>query len=98
MYSLLKKLQGINIYYQMTGYIILQIFKKVNAESKELLFDNIEKNKIVNKKIRKQKQEKAFNDPKTHAVDEFGNIMFVPKNWQIKNKKRVVLKPSKLDL
>jgi len=43
------------------------------------------------KKVRKQKREKAFNDPKTHKIDEEGNVL-------PKDKKRVRRAPNRLNL
>ena len=41
--------------------------------------------------MRKQKREKAFNDPKTHKIDEEGNVL-------PKDKKRVRRAPNRLNL
>ena len=70
--------------------------QKVNADSKELLFDNIEKNNTVNKKVRKQKQEKAFSDPKTHFVDSEGNVLITRRHLKPLNEKRVRRAPQRL--
>jgi len=39
--------------------------------------------------VRKQKREKAFNDPKTHKIDEEGNVILTRRHLLPKDKKRV---------
>lgn len=50
------------------------------------------------KKIRKQKMEPSFIDPKTHKIDEEGNVVITRRHLLPKDKKRVRRAPNRLDL